>query len=133
MGYLAGYLLDLADGGEIDVLGGEYHGGVAGVNAGVFDMLAHCIFHHFALVGHGIKLYLLGLLHELGNYHGIFLAHLGGHLQESLQFLIAVAYVHGGTGENVRRTYQYGIAYLADELLDVVQRGEGTPCGLVDT
>ena len=49
-----------------------------------------------------------------------------------MQFLVVVADVHGSTREHVRRTYEDGIAYLVDKLLDVLERGQCTPCGLVD-
>ena len=53
------------------------------MNTGIFDMFRNSIFYYLALVGHGIKLYLLGVLHKLRHNHRILFAHLGGHLQEA--------------------------------------------------
>ena len=55
------------------------------------------IFHHLTLVGNGIKLNLLGILHELRHHYGEFLRHLGSHIQEAVQLLIIIANVHGST------------------------------------
>ena len=50
-----------------------------------------------------------------------------------MQLLVVIADIHGSTGKYVRRTYQYGIAYLGDKLLDIVERSQCAPCRLVDT
>ena len=114
------------------MLRGEHHRGIAGVNTGILDMLTDGILHDIALVGHSVELYLFRVLHELRHHNRIFLAHLRGHAQETLQLLVAVAHVHRGTRQHIRGTDQHGIAYLAHKLLDVVERGQGTPRGLVD-
>ena len=49
-----------------------------------------------------------------------------------MQLLVVVADVHGSAGEHVGRTDEHGIAHFADEFLDVVERGQRTPCRLVD-
>ena len=43
-----------------------------------------------------------------------------------------MANVHGCTGKNVRWTNENRIAYLVDELLNILHRGEGAPLRLVD-
>ena len=43
-----------------------------------------------------------------------------------------MANVHGCTGKNVRWTNEHRIAYLVDELLNILHRGEGAPLRLVD-
>ncbi|EJP32999.1 hypothetical protein HMPREF1146_0001 [Prevotella sp. MSX73] len=131
-GYLPRDFLDLAYGGVVDVQGGEAYRGITRVYAGIFDVLGDGIFHHLALVGHGIELYLLGLLHELAHHHGIVFRHLGGHAEETLEFVHVVAHVHGRTREHVGGAHEHGEAHLTDEALDVVERGEGAPGRLVD-
>ena len=132
LGNLARDFLDLANGREVDVLGREYHRGVARVHTGILNMLRNGVFHNFALVGNGIELNLLGVLHELRHHDGVVLRHFCGHVEEAMQLLIVVADVHGSTREHVAGTHQHGITHLADELLDVVERGQGTPTRLVD-
>ena len=55
------------------MLGREHHGSIARVDAGILDMLTDGIFYNLTLVGHGIKLYLLGVLHELAHHDRIVL------------------------------------------------------------
>ena len=49
-----------------------------------------------------------------------------------MQLLVIIADIHGSTGKHVGRTYQYGIAYLSNKLLDIVERSQGAPSRLVD-
>ncbi len=114
------------------MLGGEHHGGVARVYAGVLNVFADGIFNHLALVGHSVELYLFGVLHELAHHNGEFLAHFGGHVEETVQLLVVVANVHGGAREHVAGAYEHRVAHFIDKLLHVVERGECAPCGLVD-
>ena len=102
------------------------------MHTGILYVLGDGILDHLALVGHGVELNLFGLGHELGNHYGELLRHLGGHREEAVQLLVVVAHVHGSTREYVRGTHQYGIAHLGDKLLDVVERGQCTPCRLVN-
>ena len=69
--------------------------------SGILNVLRDGILYHFALVGNGIKLYLLCVLHKLRHHNREVLAHLGCHLEETLQFVKAVANVHGCSGEHV--------------------------------
>ena len=94
-------------------------------------MLGDGVLHYLAVLRNTIELYLVGLGHELGNNHGVFLADLAGCGQEALQFLVVVAYVHGSTGKDVRGTHQYGITHLVDELLHIGHAGKCAPTGLV--
>ena len=110
----------------------EHHGGVARVYTSILHVLRDGIFDDLALVGHGIKLNLLGLRHKLRHHHGELLRHLGSHVEEALQLLLVVAHVHRSTREHVRRTHQNGIAHLVDKLLDVVEACQRTPSRLVD-
>ena len=45
--------------------GDAHHGGIARVNSSILDMLGDGIFYHLPLVGNGVKLNFLGLLHKL--------------------------------------------------------------------
>ena len=65
LGYAARNLLYATDGGEVNVLCGEHHGGIARMDSCIFDMLGDSIFYHLPLVGYGVKLNLLCLLHKL--------------------------------------------------------------------
>ena len=67
------------------------------MNTCILHVLRDGIFHNLTLVGNGVELYLLGVLHELADYHGIVLGDLGGHVQEAMQFIVVVADVHGCT------------------------------------
>ena len=96
-------------------------------------MLGDGVLHYLAVLRNTVKLYLVGLGHEFGNNHGVFLADLAGCGQEALQFLVVVAYVHGSTGKDVGRTNQYGITDLVDELLHIGHAGKCAPTGLVNT
>ena len=99
---------------------------------GILHVLRDGIFYHLALVGHSVKLYLFGFCHELRNHYGEFLRNLGRHAEEAVQLLVVITYVHGSTRQHVRRTNQYGIAHLVHKLLHVVERGQRTPCRLVN-
>ena len=67
------------------------------MNTGKLDMLGDGVLYDLSLVGHGVELDLLGVLHELGNDNGELLAHLCGHLEETLKFVEAIANVHSGS------------------------------------
>ena len=95
-------------------------------------MLGNSILDDFTFIGNGIELDFLGLGHELRYHYRELLRHLGSHVEETMQFLFIVADVHGSAGEHIRRTNEDGIADLLDELLDILERGERTPAGLVD-
>ena len=114
------------------MLGREHHGGVARVNTSILYMLRDGIFHHLALVGNSVKLYLLGLGHELRNHYWELLRHLGSHREEAVQFLVVIANVHGSTRQHVGRTHQNGIAHLLHKLLHIVKARQCAPCRLVD-
>ena len=88
-------LLDLTDGGEINVLCGEYHRGIARVHTGILNVLRDGILDHLSLIGHGIELNLLRFGHELRYHHGELLRNLGSHIEETMQLLFIVADVHG--------------------------------------
>ena len=132
LGYLAADLLDAAGRGEVDLLGGEHQRGVAGVYAGKLDVLGDGVFDNLTILCHGVELDFLGVLQELRHDDGVFLGHLGGHLEELLQFVFIVADVHGRSREDVGRTHQDGIAHLGDKALDVFEAGQLLPGGLVD-
>ena len=95
-------------------------------------MLGDGIFHYLTVLCHSIELYLVGLLHELGDNHWEFLTYLAGKLEEAVQFIIVVAHVHGSTGEHIARTYQYREAYAVHECLHIFHGSEGAPFRLVD-
>ena len=95
-------------------------------------MLRDGIFHYLTLVGNGIELDLLGVLHELRYDNREVFRHFGSHAEETLKLLVVVADVHRSTRKDVRRTHEHREAHLGYEVLDVVHAGEGTPCRLVD-
>ena len=95
-------------------------------------MLGNGIFHHLAVLCHGIELNFFRILQELGNHYRIFLGNLGSHFQEVLQFFFIVAYIHCSTGKHIRRTHQYRIAYFLNEALHIFQTGKFLPSRLVD-
>ena len=58
------------------------------MHAGKLDVLADGISDDFAVSCHCIHLHLLGVLHKLAYYHGMFLGHICRKLQETLQFVL---------------------------------------------
>ena len=131
-GDLATDLLDAAGGFEVDLLRREYQRGVPRVDAGEFDMFRNRVFDHFAVVRHGVEFDLLGVLQELRHDHRILFRHFGRQLQERLQFLGVVAYVHRRARKHIRRTHQHRIAYLADEVVHFIHVRKLFPGRLVD-
>ena len=71
------------------------------MHSGILDMLRDGIFNHLTLIGYGVKLNLLGLLHKLRHHYGELLAHLSCHGEETLQLVVAMAYVHRSSREHV--------------------------------
>jgi hypothetical protein len=100
---------------------------------GKLNVLRDSILYNLTILCNTVELYLVGLSHELGDNYGVLLAHLTCLGKEALKLLIVVTYVHGSTREDIRGTNEYGIAYLVDELLNVVHAGECAPTGLIDT
>ena len=49
-----------------------------------------------------------------------------------MQLLVIIADVHGCTRQHVAGTHEHGIAHLVDKLLDILERGQRTPCRLVN-
>ena len=88
LSYLARDALDAAHRLHIELLRRELYGGIARVNTGKLDVLADGVCQYVAVLGHGVHLYLLGMLDKLRHYHGVILRHIGGQLQKSLQLLI---------------------------------------------
>ena len=67
------------------------------MNSCELDVLRDGILYNFALLGNSVKLNLLRILHELRNDNRIVLADLGGHIEEAVELLVAVADVHSGS------------------------------------
>ena len=103
------------------------------MDTGILDVLGDGVLNDLALIGNGIELDLLRFGHELRNHYGELFRDLCGHIQETMQLFFVVADIHRSTREHIRRTYEDGIAHLGHECLHIVERGEGLPCGLVDT
>ena len=95
-------------------------------------MLGDGIFHNLTVLCHCVKFNLVGLGHELRDNHWVFLTYLACHLQEALKLLVVVAYVHGGTGQHVRWTNQYGETNPVYKRLHIVHACQRTPLWLVD-
>ena len=67
------------------------------MHAGILHMLGDGILYDVTLVGNGIELNLLCLLHELRDNDGELLRHFCGHVEEAMQLLVIIAHVHGST------------------------------------
>ncbi len=97
----SGYFLYMCHGGGIEPLGGEFDGGVTGVDSCEFDVFGYGAGDYAASVGYGIHFHLLAAGHE-GTYdHGVVFRHFHGHLKELAEVFLRVADIHGGSGEDV--------------------------------
>ena len=132
LGNLLAHALDAAHCLAIEFLRRELYGGVARVDSGKLDVLTDGIGDNLAVARHGIHLHLLGMLDKLTDNNRMILTHVSCQFEELLKLFLVGAYVHGSTREDVGRTNEDGEAHLVDKLVDVVHRGEGTPCRLVD-
>ena len=99
---------------------------------GKLDVLTDGVGDNLAILGHGIHLYLLGVLDEAAHHYGVLLRYVGSEVEEALQLILVGAYVHGSTGEHVGGTHEHGETYLLDEGVDIVHRGQCAPLGLVN-
>ena len=131
-GYLLAYLFDAACCCQIDVLRGEHQRCVARVDARKLNVLRDCVLVNLAVLGHGVELYLLGILHKLRNHNRILLRHFGGGVQEGAHLVLVVADVHCRAREHVRRTNQHGEANLVDKLVNLLETCQSLPARLVD-
>ena len=77
LGNLLADALDASDCLTVKFLGRELDCGVTGMDSCKLDVLGNRIFHHFAILGNGIKLDLFRSLHKLGNNHRILFGYLG--------------------------------------------------------
>src|SRR3990167_1023015 len=105
-GDLLGNLPGSADGFEIKLLGRKDYCGVAGMDAGVFDMLGNSVDENLAAGGYTINFEFFGVLDEFRNNHRVIWRQLGRPLQVALQYLVRADNVHRPAGQNVRRTDQ---------------------------
>ena len=131
-GYLLAYLFDAACCCQIDVLCGEHQRCVARVDARKLNVLRDGVLVNLAVLGHGVELYLLGILHKLRNHNRILLRHFGGGVQEGAHLVLVVADVHCRAREHVRRTNQHGEAHLVNKLVNLLETCQSLPARLVD-
>ena len=93
--YLATDALDAAHGLDIEFLGRELDGGVAGMYACKLDVLRDGIGQYFTVACHGVHLNLLGVLDETTDHHGMVFRDVGRQLEEALELFLVGADVHG--------------------------------------
>lgn len=132
LGDLARYLLDSADGLDIQFLRREADGGVAGMDAGELYVLGDGVELDLAVLGHGVHLDFLGLLDELADDHGVGLADGCGHTEKAFELLVVGAHVHGCAAQDVAGADEDGVSDFVHELVNGVHAGEFAPAGLVD-
>ena len=84
-GYLSANALNSAYRFDVNLLRGELYGGIARVNTGKLDVLADGVGQYFAVFGHGIHLYFLGMFDETTHHHGVVFADIGSQLQETFK------------------------------------------------
>ena len=84
-------------------------------------MLTDRIGNKLALVGDGIHLDLLRILHKVGNHHRVLLRDIRGKTEEALELLLIGADIHRCTTEDIGGTHQHRITDLIDKLLDIVK------------
>ena len=88
--------------------------------------------NHPAPVGNRIALDFLAALHKGTDDNRVLLGHLYGHVQEDLQVLVAVAYIHSGAGKHVGRAHQHRKTYLPYEFVYVIHGRKLPPARLVN-
>ena len=103
------------------------------MHAGKFNVFGNGVFYDFSVLRNSVEFYFFGILHKFRYHDGVFFRYMSSEGEELFQPFHVVAYVHGGTREDVRRPYQYGESYIFDKCLDVVHRSQFFPCRLVDT
>eukprot|EP00754_Rhynchopus_humris_P032214 Rhum_TRINITY_DN15387_c0_g1::Rhum_TRINITY_DN15387_c0_g1_i3::g.154543::m.154543 len=129
---LAHDLLDAPHRLDVQLLGRQHQRGVARVHAGVLNVLGHGVVDDAAVLGDGVHLHLLRVLHELRHDDGVVAVHLRGLAQVRDEVLLVVGDVHGGTRQHVRRTHEHGVLDAAAELLRLLEGAGVDPLGLVD-
>ena len=129
---LGGYLLDLPDRLDIELLRRELDGCVAGVDARILNVFAYGGHQYAAAVSDCIELYLLATRHELADDHGMLGRDLDSPRQHLQEPVAVMAYAHGRTGKDIGRPHQHGEADFHYEAVDFVQGGEFLPAGLVN-
>ena len=103
----------VANGGEHlrrEVDRGQYAGGVAGVDAGLFDVLHDAADDHIFAVGESVNVDFGGRLEEVVDEDGALLGILDGFLHVAADGFVVVGDDHGASAENVGRANQHGIA-----------------------
>ena len=132
LGNLTAYTLTTAYGLNIEFLRRELDCSVTRVNTSKLDVLRDSVSDNLTIFGNGIHLNLLGMLDELAHYNWMILAYVSSQLEESLQFVLVRANVHGSTREHIRRTYKYRESNTLDEAVDVLHACKCAPLWLVD-
>ena len=69
--------------------------GIAGVHAGILDMLGNCVSEDFTAIRNGVELDFLAAVHELADDHRMLLRHVGCQREEMPELLLIIADVHG--------------------------------------
>ena len=100
-GDLAARRLDLAHRLDIGLLRREDHGRVAGVDAGVLDVLDDGRSDDLAVLGHGVDLDLLGVEDELADDDRVFGRDARGLLEVCLQVALVEDDAHGRAAQDV--------------------------------
>ncbi len=103
------------------------------MDTGKLHVFGYGVCLDLSVLGNGIHLYFLGVLHEFSNNYRVLLAYVRRQLQETPQLVGIGAHVHGCAGENIARAHQHGEADFGHEIVDIVEAGEFAPAGLVDS
>ena len=88
LGNLLGNLLDAACRFNIELLRWELNRGVARVYTSKLDVLRNGVGDDFTVFCNGVHFNLLGMLHEAGNNHRVFLRHVGSQFEEAFEFFL---------------------------------------------
>ena len=101
------HLLDLA---VTDEIRGQHAGGIAGMDAGVLDVLHDPAHHATPAVGDGVDVGFEGVLEKVINEHRMFGRDARGLLEELLERRLVVHDLHRAPAEHVGRSHQHRIA-----------------------
>ena len=84
----------------VDGIGRQYTGGIAGMNAGLFDMFHHAADDGILTVGNGVHIQLKGFFQELVNEHGLIRRGLDRQIEIFFKIFFIIDNFHGPAAQN---------------------------------
>ncbi len=117
---------------EAHLVRGQHAGAVAGVDAGLLDVLHHAHEHHVLAVGHRIDVHLVCVLDVLVDEHGRARRDRRGCGQETVELGFVIGDGHGAAAQDEARAHQHRVADLPGDVVGLVAVVGQPPAGMVD-